>query len=156
MLPLQSTGERHGWAEAFQVMRKLHLAATAWFLIVLCFCLAPVSPAQPSRAQSAEENAAKYMESVRHQPGLLLAFLQQMPKGGDLHVHLFGAIYAESMIDWASESALCVDRSTSKLMHASCDSCEPYKNKPSVRCAYQDHVLYNQLVDAWSMRNWHR
>jgi adenosine deaminase len=107
-------------------------------------------------AQNAEEKAGKYMESVRHEPGLLLAFLQQMPKGGDLHVHLGGAIYAESMIDWASENALCVDRSTSKLMHASCDSCEPYKNKPSVRCAYQDQILYDQLVDAWSMRNWHR
>ncbi len=137
-------------------MRKLHLATTAWILLVLCFCLVPVSPAQPSRAQTAEENAAKYMESVRHQPGLLLAFLQQMPKGGDLHVHLSGAIYAESFIDWASENALCVDRSTSKLIHAVCDSCEPYKNKPSVRCAYQDHILYDQLVDAWSMRNWHR
>jgi hypothetical protein len=79
-----------------------------------------------------------------------------MPKGGDLHVHLSGAVYAESMIDWASENALCVDRTTSKLMHAACDSCEPYKNKPSVRCAYQDHILYDQLVDAWSMRNWHR
>ncbi len=96
------------------------------------------------------------MESVRSQPGLLLAFLQQMPKGGDLHVHLAGAIYAESMIDWASESALCVDRATSKLIHAACDSCEPYKPKPSVRCAYQDHILYDQLIDAWSMRNWHR
>jgi adenosine deaminase len=136
-------------------MRKLHLATRARFLLVLCFCLAPVSPAQPSRAQTAEENAAKYMESVRHQPGLLLSFLQQMPKGGDLHVHLSGAIYAESFIDWASENALCVDRSTSKLIHAACDSCEPYKNKPSVRCAYQDHILYDQLIDAWSMRNWH-
>ncbi|MGA7557968.1 MAG: adenosine deaminase [Terriglobales bacterium] len=141
-------------------MRKRHLAATAWFLIglffCLGFCLAPVSEAQASRSQTAEENAAKYMESVRHQPGLLLAFLQQMPKGGDLHVHLGGAIYAESLIDWASENALCVDRSTSKLIHAACDSCEPYKNKPSVRCAYQDHILYDQLIDAWSMRNWHR
>jgi len=120
------------------------------------YFLAVFSLAQVCWAQSAEEKTAKYMEAVRHQPGLLLAFLQQMPKGGDLHVHLYGAIYAESMIDWASESALCVDRSTSKLMHASCDSCEPYKNKPSVRCAYQDHILYDQLVDAWSMRNWHR
>jgi len=128
----------------------------AWFLIALCFCLAQIAGAQSSRAQTAEENAAKYMESVRHQPGLLLAFLQQMPKGGDLHVHLGGAIYAESFIDWASENALCVDRSTSKLIHAACDSCEPYNNKPSVRCAYQDHILYDQLIDAWSMRNWHR
>jgi adenosine deaminase len=130
-------------------MRSLRLAAVVCFLTVL-------SLAQTSRAQSPEEKTAKYLESVRHQPGLLLAFLQQMPKGGDLHVHLSGAIYAESLIDWASENALCVDRSTSKLIHASCDSCEPYKVKPSVRCAYQDHILYNQLVDAWSMRNWHR
>lgn len=125
-------------------MQALRLAAMVLFLAAV------------SAAQSSEAKAAGYLESVRHQPSLLLAFLQQMPKGGDLHVHLSGAIYAESMIDWASENALCVDRSTSKLIRASCDSCETYRFKPSVRCAYQDHVLYNQLVDAWSMRNWHR
>ena len=124
-------------------MRLIRLAAAIWVLAAFC------------SAQSPGEKAAKYMESVRHQPGLLLAFLQQMPKGGDLHVHLSGAIYAESMIDWAAESALCVERSTSKLIHASCDTCEPSQPKPSVRCAYQDHILYDQLVDAWSMRNWH-
>src|ERR1019366_4907404 len=70
------------------VMRSLRLAAVVCFLTVL-------SLAQISRAQSPEEKTAKYLESVRHQPGLLLAFLQQMPKGGDLHVHLSGAIYAE-------------------------------------------------------------
>ncbi len=122
--------------------------------VMICV-LAVLSVAQFSRAQSSEEKTAKYMESVRHQPGLLLAFLQRMPKGGDLHVHLSGAIYAESFIDWASENALCVDRSTSKLIRTACDSCEPYKVKPSVRCAYQDHILYDQLIDAWSMRNWH-
>ena len=134
------------------MMRSLRLAAVVCFLTVLSS--AQTASAQSSPAQSAEARTARYLESVRHQPGLLLAFLRQMPKGGDLHVHLSGAIYAETFIDWASESALCVDRSTSKLIHSSCDSCEPYKNKPSVRCAYQDHVLYNQLVDAWSMRNW--
>jgi len=124
-------------------MRMLRVAMAVSILIGCC------------SAEVAEERTAKYMESIRHQPGLLQAFLQQMPKGGDLHVHLAGAIYAESMIDWASENALCVDRSTSKLIHAACDSCEPYKPKPSVRCAYQDHILYGQLIDAWSMRNWH-
>ncbi|MGO9862944.1 MAG: adenosine deaminase family protein [Terriglobales bacterium] len=130
-------------------MRSLRLTAMICFLAVL-------SLGRSSSAQSPEDRTAKYMESVRHQPGLLLAFLQQMPKGGDLHVHLSGAIYAESFIDWASENALCVDRSTSKLIRSACDSCEAYTNKPSVRCAYQDHILYDQLVDAWSMRNWHR
>lgn len=125
-------------------MRMLRWAA-------MFFCLAAICA-----AQSPEDKTATYFESVRHQPSLLLALVEQMPKGGDLHVHMSGAIYAESLIDWASENALCVDRSTSKLIQASCDSCDTYRYKPSVRCAYQDHVLYNQLIDAWSMRNWHR
>jgi adenosine deaminase len=128
---------------------------SAFSTITLCL-LAAICCAQNAEEKNAEEKTAKYMESVRKQPELLLAFLQEMPKGGDLHIHLSGAIYAESLIDWASENALCVDRSTSKLIHGACDSCEGYNPKPSVRCAYQDHVLYNQLVDAWSMRNWHR
>src|SRR5450432_4379829 len=106
------------------------LCRAAAICLLSFFCLPRFSV-----AQSSEEKATKYMESVRHEPGLLLAFLQQMPKGGDLHVHLSGAIYAESFIDWASENALCVDRGTSKLIHASCDSCESSKSKPSVRCA---------------------
>jgi hypothetical protein len=130
------------------MFRRLGLAAP------ICF-FAFLAAAHHCRVQSVEEKTAKYMESVRHQPELLLPFLQAIPKGGDLHVHLFGAIYAESFIDWASENALCVDRSTSKLIHAVCDTCEPYRSKPSVRCAYQDSVLYDQLIDAWSMRNWH-
>jgi adenosine deaminase len=134
-------------------MRRVKISSRVWGACLGWVCVAAL--ATVAVGQGAEEKTAQYLESVRREPGLLLAFLQAMPKGGDLHVHLYGAIYAESMIDWASENALCVDRSTSKLIRAACDSCEAYRNKPSVRCAYQDQVLYDQLVDAWSMRNWH-
>jgi len=105
-------------------------------------------------AQTAEERTARYLESVRKQPPLLLAFLRDMPKGGDLHNHLEGAVYAEDAIDWAAESGLCVERTSSRVISPPCDTCESYLPKPAARCAYGDHVLYNQLVDAWSMRNW--
>jgi adenosine deaminase len=106
-------------------------------------------------AQTAEQRAAHRFESVRKTPSLLLAFLKEMPKGGDLHNHLTGSIYAENWIDYAVQDNLCVDRATSTLLAPPCDeSCAKYSNKPQVRCAYGDHVLYNQLVDAWSMRNW--
>ena len=105
-------------------------------------------------ASSPEQRAARYMESVRQQPSLLLAFLRAMPKGGDLHNHLFGAIYAESFIDYAAADGLCVDRTTSQMMTGRCEPCEKYTNKPAVKCAYADHVLYNSMVDAYSMRNW--
>ena len=105
-------------------------------------------------AQTAELNTARHLDSIRNNSPLLLAFLHDMPKGGDLHNHLDGAIYAEDMIDWAASDNFCVDRTTSKLLGAPCDTCEHYTPKPAVRCAYDDHVLYNQIIDAWSMRNW--
>lgn len=102
-----------------------------------------------------EQRASHYLDSVRQQPLLLLAFLRDMPKGGDLHNHLGGALYAENLIDYAVDDNLCVDRTTSMLIEQPCDdSCEKYTSKPAIRCAYQDHVLYNSIVDAWSMRNW--
>jgi hypothetical protein len=105
-------------------------------------------------AQSAEQKAARYLDSIRRQPPLLLAFLHDMPKGGDLHNHIDGAIYAEDLIDWAASDNFCVDRTTSQLIAPPCDSCEHYTPKPGIRCAYDDHILYNQIIDAWSMRNW--
>jgi adenosine deaminase len=105
-------------------------------------------------AQTAEQKTAIYLDSIRKEPPLLLAFLYDMPKGGDLHNHLSGAIYAEDLLDWAASDNFCVDRTTSRLLGAPCDSCEKYTAKPSVRCAYDDHILYNQIIDAWSMRNW--
>jgi hypothetical protein len=105
-------------------------------------------------AQTAEQKTARYLDSIRRQPPLLLAFLHDMPKGGDLHNHLTGAVYAEDLLDWAAFDGFCIDRTTSVLLGAPCDSCEHYTPKPGIRCAYNDHILYNQIIDAWSMRNW--
>jgi hypothetical protein len=105
-------------------------------------------------AQTPEQKTARYLDSIRSQPPLLLAFLHDIPKGGDLHNHLVGAIYAEDLIDFAASDNLCVDRTTSHAMAPPCDNCEHYTPKPAIRCAYDDHILYNQIINAWSMRNW--
>jgi len=108
-------------------------------------------------SQTPEERTSRYLASIHNNPSLLLAFLREMPKGGDLHNHLAGAIYAENWIDYAAADNLCVDRTTSSLLPPPCDvSCAKYTNKPAIRCAYGDHVMYNQLIDAWSMRNFSR
>ncbi len=117
-------------------------------------CLLVLILSALSAAQSAEQKTSRYLDSVRRQPSLLLAFLREVPKGGDLHNHLDGAIYAEDLLDFAASDNFCVDRTTSHLLGAPCDSCEKYTAKPAIRCAYDDHVLYNQIIDAWSMRNW--
>lgn len=122
--------------------------------VVLVFFFCSVVSGYAS-AQSLEQRTSLYLERIRKQPGLLLAFLRDMPKGGDLHNHLDGAIYAEDLIDFAADGNLCVDRTSSRLLAPPCDdSCAAYTAKPVARCAYGDQVLYNQMIDAWSMRNW--
>jgi adenosine deaminase len=125
-------------------------------LVLLCtLTIFASGSAAGQKTSNPEQRTARLFDSVRQQPSLLLAFLREMPKGGDLHNHLFGAIYAESLIDFAAEDGFCVDRTTSILIAPPCDdACDRYASKPAVRCAYQDHVLYNSIVDAWSMRNW--
>src|SRR5579872_2206978 len=87
-------------------------------------------------AQNSEHRTALYLESIRKQPQLLLAFVHELPKGGDLHNHLDGAIYAEDLIDFAADGGLCVDRTSSRLIAPPCDSCENYTSKPAARCSY--------------------
>lgn len=104
-----------------------------------------------------EQRANRYLESVRHSPPLALVFLREMPKGGDLHNHLGGAIYAEDLIDFAAEDKLCFERSTMSAVGGECDStCNGNGVKPAAECSYRDPGLYNTMIDAWSMRNWER
>jgi adenosine deaminase len=117
-------------------------------------CLLLLLLTAAAAAQTSEQRTARYLDSVRKQPPLLLAFARDLPKGGDLHKHLDGAIYAEDLVDFAADGGLCVDRTSSRLLAPPCDSCENYTAKPAARCSYGDHVLYNQMIDAWSMRNW--
>jgi hypothetical protein len=126
---------------------------TAWNRSLRRVVAALALLALPLAAQklSTEQRTARYLDSVRHQPSLLMAFLKQMPKGGDLHNHLYGAIYAESFIQWAAQDGLCVDQASMTLLAPPCDQSA---GKPPASNALKDPALYAQLVDAFSMRDW--
>ncbi len=102
---------------------------------------------KPAIAATAEGKTGKYYESLLESPLALHEFLLEMPKGGDLHNHLSGAIYAETLIQFAVQDGLCVDPST-----LSFDNCGNADRVPVSR-ALQDLVLYRNLVNAFSMRS---
>ena len=119
--------------------------------ILLAVAAAASAPAQSAAAPAASGSprAARYFNSVRDQPPLLVDFLARMPKGGDLHNHLSGAVYAESYIDYAAADGLCIDLAATTLLAPPCG------DKPLASRALTDAELRNQLIDAWSMRNFH-
>ena len=133
------------------VRRLLALASLLGLGLVLGLP-APLSAAGAGGTR-AEQRTARHLDSVRGQPPLLLAFLRSMPKGGDLHSHLSGAVYAESMIGWAAADGLCVERATGRLLPGPCDPCDKEAKSPAVACALGDAALYGAVVDSWSMRN---
>jgi len=109
---------------------------------------------------SGNPGAQKYFDSARQNPAALLSFLQKMPKGGDLHNHLGGAVYAENLIGFAAQDNLCFDRASEKL--------KPMKecgkgNSPNPRDCFgapsaQKWVpacdsLFHDMLDAFSMRD---
>ncbi len=124
------------------------ISACAAMLLMMFTAAWPQTAARKEiTAGSAEQKTAAYFESVRNQPSLLMDFLQRMPKGGDLHNHLSGAVYAESFIRWAVQDGLCVDRASSSFVN-----CDTARDNTPASTAYTDVALYGQLLDAFSMR----
>jgi adenosine deaminase len=97
-----------------------------------------------------EQRTAKYFESIRNSPVALEMFLHAMPKGGDLHNHIDGAIYAESFIAWAVKDGDCLTMATMSLSPPPCAA-------PAVPVAdaVGNGETYAKLVDALSMRDFH-
>jgi len=121
--------------------------------LLLSFTLTAQAQTALSRnnAGTAEQRAARFFESIRKSPPQMLAFLLRMPKGGDLHNHLSGSVYAESYIQWAAAKGLCVNQSSLALSMPPCDQASgqvPASN------ALTSSLLYRQLIDAWSLRYW--
>ncbi len=124
----------------------------SWTLVILLSCGLTLS-AQTVRSPASEQKTAGYFESIRKSPPKQMAFLLKMPKGGDLHNHLSGAVYAEDYIEWAAQKGLCVNNSTMALaVPASPSTCAT--GQTAANTALTNSVLYRQMVDAWSMRNW--
>ena len=95
-----------------------------------------------------EASTAARLEKVRRDPILLRRFLEQMPKGGDLHNHLSGATYAETFVQLAAKDGLCIE--TLKLAYTTCDPAS--ETQVPAAAALKDATLYTNMLDALSMR----
>lgn len=112
----------------------------------------------PAGQKSPEQRAELNLQAARQNPLQLRHFLLGMPKGGDLHNHLSGAVYAESWIRAAAEDHLCVDvakMAFAKAGGASDSGTEQHacgEGQVPAAAAYKDQHLFDALVDAFSMR----
>lgn len=124
---------------------RVYAAALALALSVGAMSCAATIPFSP------EARTARHLAALGDDPSLQADFLREMPKGGDLHLHLSGAVYAESYLRWAQEDGLCVRRAPLGLS-VDCDA--SHGDSPITEALHADQNLYGQLIDALSMRGY--
>jgi adenosine deaminase len=134
---------------------RISLAAGLSLLACLAGCAtAPETARGPAPTASAatgpEARTAAYFAGLGAQSPERLAFLRAMPKGGDLHNHLSGAIYAENWLRWAAEDGLCADLASPRISNPPCDAAH---GRPPAASLTEDSVAYGKMVDGLSMRN---
>ncbi|WP_031517237.1 adenosine deaminase family protein [Streptomyces sp. NRRL F-5123] len=143
-------------------------AAGLGALAVVCTLAAPAPAAPPPAARPvtasgtasrtasaaarpvtpAEALTDAYLRSVRGNPARLRDFFVAMPKGGDLHNHLSGAVSTEYLVNRAAEDGLCIDTRTVTAVEPPCGP----GTRPAAD-ARTDAAFHGTIVRAWSMQD---
>jgi adenosine deaminase len=114
---------------------------------------------QSAASSPSEQKATRALEAARKNPLALHALLETMPKGADLHMHLSGAIYAETFLRDAAADLLCVNLAkvkfeknvgTSKSLPAQAICAEGSVPAADV---FKNQELYTSMIDTFSMRS---
>jgi len=124
--------------------KRRRAALCLLFLAPLCATARPREPAGDPTAR-----VAATFERLRHDPLRLRAFLTEMPKGGDLHNHLDGSIYAEDFLARAQQTGLCIDIAALAIRPPPCTAQKPRADQAIAA----DPALENTMIDALSMRD---
>lgn len=92
----------------------------------------------------------------------LSMLMTMLPKGGDIHHHYSGSIYAETYLDWVGQHGFCVYRESdaaNKLEKFKVESRPAQIAAASKICLSADAIrkdvnFYRELISAWSVQDY--
>lgn len=120
--------------------------------VLSCFLLL-LSACKPSAdsATSLQTTVSREFEKIRNNQAMLQLFFSGMPKGGDLHNHLTGSVYAETYFDIGCENGYYIDTLTFKMYGDKCRNGLQLKKEMKNLHTWRVHC-----IDAWSIRNFEK
>lgn len=100
----------------------------------------------------------KQFEEIKANPEKLANFISEMPKGGELHYHAIGSVYAEDYLEIALNDSFFIDPISYQLYKT---KEEALLKKDSNSILINDLVAQNQLykdsiIDAWSVKDYQK
>jgi hypothetical protein len=116
----------------FEIIARLAAA------LALAAAPAAARPAPPWRPDLSRMSGAE-----------LTAFLRAMPKGGELHLHLSGGVFAEDQLRWSAEDGGCVDLKAWALRAPPCQGPDQAPTADAVK----DDARRSAMIDSLSVRH---
>jgi adenosine deaminase/adenosine deaminase CECR1 len=127
-------------------------------LIALAFAGAAQASPKSNEAATARHYAALI---AGQEPKLadLTMFFSQMPKGGDLHHHYSGALYAEQYLEFLDKDGWCVNKFSYKIETSKevidAERAQPPAQRECLGAAdiYADDYTWRELLQRWSSKD---
>ena len=120
-------------------------------VMLVCVCESTICWVEADERERNYAATERYYQSILNvnrpeSPNLaaLTQFFSLMPKGGDLHHHYSGAIYAETFLDWVAAEGHWIHQQSLKI--------EIVKTRYSLTVAQlrANDALYRKLLSTWS------
>ncbi|MGY0036379.1 hypothetical protein [Pedobacter sp. NJ-S-72] len=100
------------------------------------------------------QSVSNYLEKIRNNPAKLTAFFSQMPKGGDLHHHYSGSVYAETFIDYIVEKDYFIHRETLEIAEKKPSNDRDWTRFSSLEKDGQSAEYKFRLLKKWSVKDY--
>ena len=134
-------------------------------LLITCAAFAAAASARTPAASANEAATARHYAALiagaEPKTAELVLFFSQMPKGGDLHHHYSGALYAETYVDWLDKQGYCVNKVTYRI-ETDKDVVDSERKKQakdrtclSTPDVYADDFTGRELLRRWSSKDFH-
>jgi adenosine deaminase/adenosine deaminase CECR1 len=133
--------------------------------VALSLALAANANARPTAAKANEAATARHYAALiagsEPKTAELTMFFSQMPKGGDLHHHYSGALYAETYVDFLDKQGYCVNKQTYRIETdkavVDAERAKPARERNCLASAdvYADDFTYRELLQRWSSKDFH-
>lgn len=104
----------------------------------------PASVPPPRPATAAETRTTAWLDTHEEEAG---RFFRDLPKGGDLHNHLSGAVRTEYLLQLAADDGLCIDATMTAVAPPCGDGTRPAAD------ALTDADFRQEVIRAWSMQD---
>jgi len=125
-------------------------------LLMLMLCLYPVTVQAQKKAMNPYHTTKswydKLIATAKPDIAKLRLFFTLMPKGGDIHQHFTGSLYAENYLDWIKKEGYWISKNDFSVLTP--NDTGKLQDTVSVKNLRSNKVVYSDFLSHWSDKDY--